>query len=78
MNVLIMTIPVSLTLGILFLLFFLSAAKDDQFENLDTSAQLPFSDDEEAGNNEELISEDIKKQDVSKKKKLETPADGSK
>ena len=47
MNILIMTIPVSLTLGILFLLFFLSAAKDDQFENLDTSAQLPLSDDEE-------------------------------
>lgn len=43
-----MTIPVSLTLGILFLLFFLSAAKNDQFENLDTSAQLPFSDDEES------------------------------
>ena len=47
MNILIMTIPVSLTLGILFLLFFLSAAKEDQFENLDTSAQLPLSDDEE-------------------------------
>ena len=42
-----MTIPFSLTLGILFLLFFLSAAKNDQFENLDTSAQLPLSDDEE-------------------------------
>ena len=44
MNILIMTIPLSLTLGILFLLFFLSAAKTDQFDDLDTSAHLPFSD----------------------------------
>lgn len=47
MNILIMTIPVSITLAIIFLLFFLSAVSDDQFENLDTSAQLPLSDDEE-------------------------------
>lgn len=47
MNILIMTIPVSITLALLFLLFFLSAVSDDQFENLDTSAQLPLSDEEE-------------------------------
>lgn len=46
MNILIMTIPISLTLGILFLLFFLSAVSQKQFEDLDTSAQLPLSDDE--------------------------------
>jgi cbb3-type cytochrome oxidase maturation protein len=45
MNILIMTIPVSLTLGILFLLFFLSAVSKDQFEDLDTPGQLPLSDD---------------------------------
>lgn len=48
MNILIMTIPVSITLAILFLLFFLSAVSDEQFDNLDTSAQLPLSDDEES------------------------------
>jgi len=47
MNVLIMTIPLSITLGILFLLFFLSAAKTDQFDDLDTSSHLPLSDDNE-------------------------------
>lgn len=46
MNILIMTIPISLTLGILFLLFFLSAVGKDQFEDLETPAQLPLSDDE--------------------------------
>lgn len=46
MNILIMTIPISLTLGLLFLLFFLAAVSDDQFENLDTSGHLPLSDDE--------------------------------
>lgn len=46
MNILIMTIPVSLTLGILFLLFFLSAVSKDQFDDLDTPGQLPLSDDE--------------------------------
>lgn len=46
MSILLMTIPVSITLAILFLLFFLSAAKNDQFDNLETSAHLPLSDDE--------------------------------
>lgn len=62
MNILIMTIPVSLTLGILFLLFFLSAAKNDQFENLDTSAELPLSDDEES-DEEESVDEDRESND---------------
>lgn len=61
MNILIMTIPVSLTLGILFLLFFLSAAKDDQFENLDTSAQLPLSDDEDENRVDEVNTNKEKK-----------------
>ncbi|MGH1468299.1 MAG: cbb3-type cytochrome oxidase assembly protein CcoS [Bdellovibrionales bacterium] len=47
MNILLMTIPVSITLGIFFIMFFLSAVKDDQFEDLDTPAHLPFSDEEE-------------------------------
>jgi len=50
MNILIMTIPLSITLGILFLLFFLSAAKTDQFEDLDTSAHLPLSDEDDLVN----------------------------
>ena len=53
MNILIMTIPVSITLAILFLLFFLSAAKNEQFDNLDTSSQIPFSDDEPEPTNSE-------------------------
>lgn len=64
MNILLMTIPVSITLAILFLLFFLSAVGDDQFENLDTSAQLPLSDGEDADIEETLIvknDKDIKK-----------------
>ncbi len=48
MNILLMTIPVSITLGVFFILFFLSAVKNDQFEDLDTPAHLPFSDDEES------------------------------
>ncbi len=47
MNILIMTIPISLTLGLLFLLFYLAAVSDDQFEDLETPAQLPLSDDED-------------------------------
>lgn len=47
MNILLMTIPISITLGVLFILFFLSAVKNDQFEDLETPAQIPFSDDEE-------------------------------
>lgn len=45
-----MTIPISLTLGIFFLLFFLSAVSKKQFDDLDTPAHLPLSDDE----NEEI------------------------
>lgn len=48
MNILIMTIPISLTLGLLFLLFYLSAVSDDQFEDLETPGQLPLSDDEDS------------------------------
>lgn len=46
MNILVMMIPISLTLGILFLLFFLSAVSNDQFQDFDTNALLPLSDDE--------------------------------
>lgn len=46
MNILLMTIPVSITLGIIFVLFFLAAVKSDQFEDLETPAHLPLSDDE--------------------------------
>jgi len=55
MNILLMTIPVSITLAILFLLFFLSAVSDDQFDDLDTSAQLPLSDDENEPLSNELL-----------------------
>jgi cbb3-type cytochrome oxidase maturation protein len=59
MNILIMTIPVSITLAILFLLFFLSAVGDDQFENLDTSAQLPLSDEDSGLDEEDTLDEHI-------------------
>lgn len=55
MNILLMTIPVSITLGLLFVLFFLSAVKDDQFEDLDTPAHLPFSDDSEENQNNNIV-----------------------
>jgi cbb3-type cytochrome oxidase maturation protein len=53
MNILLMTIPVSMTLGLLFVLFFLSAVKDDQFDDLDTPGHLPLTD----GNDDENFME---------------------
>jgi cbb3-type cytochrome oxidase maturation protein len=61
MNILIMTIPISLTLGLLFLLFYLAAVSDDQFEDLDTPGQLPLSDDEDSAQDTVTINEELKK-----------------
>lgn len=67
MNILIMTIPISLTLGLFFLLFFLAAVSDDQFEDLDTPGQLPLSDEEISSEGDGLdvckITNDLKTQD---------------
>lgn len=67
MNILIMTIPISLTLGLFFLLFFLAAVSDDQFEDLDTPEQLPLSDEEISSEEDGLdnckITNDLKTQD---------------
>ncbi len=47
MEILMMTIPVTITLVILFVLLFWLAAKDGQFDDLETPAHTPLSDDEE-------------------------------
>ena len=53
MNILmVMTIPVTLTLVLLFILFFFSAVRSGQFEDLETPAHTPFLDDED--NNSEI------------------------
>jgi len=47
MNILVMTIPVTVTLIILFVMIFLSAVRKKQFEDLDTPAHFPLTDDNE-------------------------------
>ncbi len=47
MQILVMTIPVTITLVILFLVFFYMSAKAGQFEDLETPSLSPLSDDEE-------------------------------
>ncbi len=54
MNILLMMIPVTITIGLLFMLFFLSAVKGDQFEDLETPAHLPFSDDSEENRDDDV------------------------
>ncbi len=41
-----MTIPVAITLVVFFVLAYLSAVKNEQFDDLETPAHIPFSDDE--------------------------------
>lgn len=45
MSVLLMTIPITVGLVVFFVLAYLSAVKDDQFDDLETPAHLPFTDD---------------------------------
>lgn len=44
MNILILTIPITLTLVILFVLFFVLSVKSGQFDDLDTPAHAPILD----------------------------------
>ena len=47
MNILVMTIPVTITLVLLFVLFFLLAVRSGQFDDLETPAQVPFLDEDD-------------------------------
>lgn len=47
MSILIMTIPVTLLLVTLFILLFLAAVHNDQFEDLETPAHAIFLEDQE-------------------------------
>ncbi|MCB0414382.1 MAG: cbb3-type cytochrome oxidase assembly protein CcoS [Bdellovibrionales bacterium] len=56
MNILMMTIPVTLLLVTLFIVFFLAAVKSDQFDDLETPAHGILLDDltdNEENNNQE-------------------------
>ncbi|MEM7647026.1 MAG: cbb3-type cytochrome oxidase assembly protein CcoS [Pseudomonadota bacterium] len=46
MMILVMTIPVTITLVILFVIFFAAAAKGRQFDDLETPKHAPLSDDD--------------------------------
>lgn len=46
MNILLLTIPVTFTLVLLFVLLFIKGAKSGQFDDLDTPAHAPFLDEE--------------------------------
>ncbi len=47
MLILVLTIPVTVTLVTLFIVLFVMATKDNQFEDLETPKHSPLSDDEE-------------------------------
>ncbi len=47
MLILVLTIPVTVTLVTLFIVLFVMATKDDQFEDLETPKHSPLSDDED-------------------------------
>lgn len=44
MMILVMTIPVTLTMVILFLIFFVLAARNNQFDDLETPKHSPMTD----------------------------------
>ena len=46
MNIIVLTLPVTITLVILFVILFLGAVKKNQFDDLDTPAHLPFADED--------------------------------
>lgn len=46
MMILMLTIPVTITMVILFLIFFVVASKHEQFDDLETPSYTPLSDDE--------------------------------
>lgn len=60
MNVLVLTIPVTFTMVLLFILFFAAAARNGQFDDLETPAHAPFSDDEDFFENENKTEAEVK------------------
>lgn len=55
MIILLLTIPVTITLVILFVIFFIASVKGRQFEDLETPKHTPFSDDEDLDIEEEKL-----------------------
>ena len=53
MMILMLTIPVTFTMVLLFIVLFLLATRDGQFEDLETPKHTPFLDDE-INNNEDI------------------------
>ncbi|MCO5114680.1 MAG: cbb3-type cytochrome oxidase assembly protein CcoS [Bdellovibrionaceae bacterium] len=50
MNILIMTIPISILLATLFILFFIKAVRSEQFDDLETPAHIVLLDEIEKEN----------------------------
>lgn len=60
MSVLMMTIPVTFTMVLLFMLFFVTAARRGQFDDLETPAHAPLSDDEKNYTTENKTEAEVK------------------
>ena len=59
MNILIFTIPITIAIVIFFVFAYLSAVKHEQFDDLETPAHIPFTDDIETKNEQAKVTGEV-------------------